>query len=305
MIRTLLFAASLALCGPAVAQVGLPAGQAQLAGVAGVVGYQGPGDIAPGATEWWGLRAYNATYAVPGTNPAITIRRASDNTTATINILTTGLLDVVTASSFCSATTCYITAMTDQTGNGHTLSALVYGDASNEPQLLFSCIGSLPCVYYAGNQWLAAPSNPNLLTPYTISMTAERTANFSAVQIPYITLSDQTNWQWEATANTFQVSNAGNSANLTAADSVLHAFQTVFNGSSTVSNTDGIGTALPSLGTASLNGALSVGGKADAGTFKVTGYIPELGVWPIAFTSTQQAFVCHNQNVFFSMGSSC
>lgn len=63
------------------------------------VTYQGPGDVVSGATAWYGLRAYNAAYAT-GTNKAINVRRASDNTTQDINILTTGALDIASANTF-------------------------------------------------------------------------------------------------------------------------------------------------------------------------------------------------------------
>ena len=58
--------------------------------------YVGPGDIVSGATAWYGLRAYNLAYTT-GTNKAINIRRASDNTTMDIVILTSGDLDTATA----------------------------------------------------------------------------------------------------------------------------------------------------------------------------------------------------------------
>lgn len=61
--------------------------------------YTGPGDVVSGAKVWWGLRAYNAAYAT-GSNPAVTVRRASDNTTQNINILSNGNLDVASANTF-------------------------------------------------------------------------------------------------------------------------------------------------------------------------------------------------------------
>jgi hypothetical protein len=72
--------------------------------------YTGPGDIASGASLWVGLRAYRASYAT-GSNPALIVRRAKDNTTQTINILSNGALDVASAASF---------AGTDATCSGST-----------------------------------------------------------------------------------------------------------------------------------------------------------------------------------------
>src|ERR1017187_4230663 len=80
-------------------------------------GYLGPGDTVASAASWWGLRAYNCAYA-SGSNFAITIRRASDNTTANVLILQTGVMDAVSAGTFCTATTCYVATFYDQSGNG-------------------------------------------------------------------------------------------------------------------------------------------------------------------------------------------
>lgn len=61
--------------------------------------YTGPGDIVSGATAWYGLRAYNAAYATAGSN-AINVRRASDNTTSNIAVLSTGALNVSAYNTF-------------------------------------------------------------------------------------------------------------------------------------------------------------------------------------------------------------
>jgi hypothetical protein len=61
--------------------------------------YTGPGDIVSSATAWYGLRAYNAAYAT-GSNNAVNVRRASDNGTQNIVILSTGALDIATANTF-------------------------------------------------------------------------------------------------------------------------------------------------------------------------------------------------------------
>lgn len=62
-------------------------------------GYQGPGDQASGADGFWGLRGYDGAYAA-GSNKAINVRRASDNTTQDINILSDGTLDIASANAF-------------------------------------------------------------------------------------------------------------------------------------------------------------------------------------------------------------
>lgn len=70
--------------------------------------YTGPGDIVASASSWWGLRAYNAAVAATGTQKSAKLRRASDDTTQDILILTDGTFDIASAVSF---------AGTDATGN--------------------------------------------------------------------------------------------------------------------------------------------------------------------------------------------
>jgi hypothetical protein len=73
--------------------------------------YTGPGDVFSGATQWVGLRSYNAAYAT-GSNKAIKLRRYSDNTTQDINILASGDLDDASALAFGLHSTCTATAAT-------------------------------------------------------------------------------------------------------------------------------------------------------------------------------------------------
>lgn len=62
--------------------------------------YVGPGDIVASATAWYGLRAYSAAVAATGTQKAVNVRRASDNATQDILILTSGALNIASANTF-------------------------------------------------------------------------------------------------------------------------------------------------------------------------------------------------------------
>lgn len=106
--------------------------------------YTGPGDIVPGATFWHGLRAYNATYAT-GSNNALNVRRASDNATANIVILSNGNLDVATAATF---------AGTDATCTS--------GSASNSTTLALTGCSSTPT---KGDSVLGTVATGSLVQP--------------------------------------------------------------------------------------------------------------------------------------------
>ena len=105
--------------------------------------YVGPGDIVSGATAWYGLRAYSAAVAATGTQKAINIRRASDNTTKDILIRKSGNLDTPTAATFCASTTCYVTKWYDQSGGGHDMTQAT---AANQPELILSALNGLPAI---------------------------------------------------------------------------------------------------------------------------------------------------------------
>ena len=110
----------------------------------GCPSYIGPGDIVPGATFWHGLRAYNATYAT-GSNNALNVRRASDNATANIVILSNGNLDVATAATF---------AGTDATCTS--------GSASNSTTLALTGCSSTPT---KGDSVLGTVATGSLVQP--------------------------------------------------------------------------------------------------------------------------------------------
>lgn len=103
----------------------------------------------------YSFRKLRSTYA----GPAIRIRRASDNAEADINFLgfVPGLgapLDVAAANVHCAATTCFIRTRYDQSGNSRHAAQT---NPAAQPQLVFNCIGTLPCASSAAGQFMQAP----------------------------------------------------------------------------------------------------------------------------------------------------
>lgn len=267
--------------------------------------YVGPGDLVSGASAWYGLRGYNAAYASPGTNNAINIRRASDNTTKNIVILNTGALDVATAGTFCTSTTCFIATWYDQSGNGINATQATTG---NQPQLIFSCFGSLPCVRFNGStQTLgtgATPYYPNLSQPYTMTITVERTGAFTsqgdwfASAFPVIAIGSA------STANNAFMA-AQSNVNETQSDSALHHDAAVFNGASSVLYVDDVSnTTSPGTSGIGTNNFFNIG-SYDGSSDYFTGEICEIGVWPSGFTSANATSMCHNQYTYWGGALSC
>ena len=88
------------------AQLGLPAGQAQLYPVISAPSYTGPGDIASTSfTAWWGLRAYDAA-AASATVDAVDVNcNSTPGTAYTIHVTSAGNLNTATILSDCTTST--------------------------------------------------------------------------------------------------------------------------------------------------------------------------------------------------------
>lgn len=263
------------------------------------ISYVGPGDSVSGAAAWYGMRAYNAAYAT-GSNPAITIRRASDNTTATIDILMTGKMAVATATAFCASTTCYVTEAFDQSGHGLNLTQPT---AANQPGFSLSCAGSQPCMTFSGSQELQG-TTPVVGQPITFAYVAERTGAFTSTDTVYIENAGVfTQARFEGSANTIGVLSQNGTVDAAAADNTYHSLIGIVNSSSSAMVVDNVSTA-GTITSGGLAGNAAWLGGVNGAAF-LTGTIAEFGIWPSAFTPTQQTAVCHNQSAAYSLGLSC
>lgn len=303
MIRAFLIVIVLLAFGPAEAQM-MPltgTGGSGVTAAAPPPGYAGPGDIVSGATAWYGLRCYSAAQA--SLVKAITIRRASDNATQDIGLTSNCDLDTATATTFCTATTCFATEVYDQTGNGnHVLQAT----AANQPQLLLTgcSSGSLPCLSFVGVNSQSLQTGSGSVTasqPITHASvySAPNQSQFSGILTP--------------TADGPQ-SGAGNSTgaaycyagNLESAffiaDSVWHSVQTIFNGPSSIINADNTQTPAD-CGTDGYSSSTLILGASSAEFF--TGLWAESGSWPSGFSTGNQTSVCHNQFLYWGTSVSC
>jgi hypothetical protein len=263
--------------------------------------YIGPVDAVSGATEFYGLRAYNKAYAT-GTNNAITIRRTSDSTSTNIVILTSGALDVATATTFCASTTCFASTLYDQISGKNVTQATT----SAQPQLTFNCLNtSLPCLTFssASSQQLTTSGFVTSAQPNTLSFVAERNGNtgstnsvigaFNASQVGYGPAANQ--------AFIF----AGSEPTVTAADNALHAVQGVLNGTSSSLNVDGTLTGSLSAGSSSILQPVSIGSSGNNGNY-FQGLFAEAIVYEgVAMTSGNQTALCHNQRLYYGSGGSC
>lgn len=294
-MRGWLVSAALLLSAASAAAAGIP----QLMGVGAPPGinasYTGPGDIVSGASAWYGLRAYSAAVAATGTQKAVNIRRASDNATSNIVILTTGALDVATATTFCTATTCFVTKWYDQSGNTNDAAQATAG---NQPQLLLgSTIGTRPALFFNASHWLLSGSLV-VAVPYSVSVVAERTGVFTTAQKIVSVGGNQYAVEFSATANNAVI--APSIVNVAATDSIAHALQSVFGSGTNASVLNVDGTEATSTITAQTTASLGIGANfsGNAGN-PITGYIGEAGFWPAGFTAGNRSGLRLNQKSYW------
>lgn len=97
-------------------------------------GFTGIADIVSGAWAAWGVMSATGAYAAAG-NPALDLRRSSDNGTMTANFLTTGGIDTAAITTWAGGANVFVSRAYDSTGNGRHVSQATAG---SQPQLILS-----------------------------------------------------------------------------------------------------------------------------------------------------------------------
>jgi hypothetical protein len=257
----------------------------------------GPGDIAPGAAVWYGLRAYNVAYVLRGSKKAITIRRASDSATKDITVLYTGALDVATAKSFCSGTSCFVTKMYDQSGNGNDVSQAT---PSKQPQFVFNGgpNGATPALLFTSTsaQVLVAGSNITHAVPATFSAVYKPTSGTNKYILSSAGVNAQNTYEIGVNLCSFFISAGSTPATIAWSGCVYHAVQNVLSNAGNV-YIDGVSTG-STVQTNGLANAFAIGGDANGSAF-FDGYFVEGGVWLSALSGTQEAAMNTNQHTYW------
>jgi hypothetical protein len=290
----------------------LAASNMMLLGVGGGGGgggaYVGLGDISSGAKAFYGLRGYNAAYAT-GSNKAINIRRASDSTTSDILILSSGALDVATATTFCAATTCFITKFYDQSGalncSGAACDA-AQATTTKQPQLIFNCINtSLPCARFVGAsvQNLTTPSFTAIAQPVTIGFAAKRTTVSGALETVVGLFTDGLQVGFDFSANNVFIYAGSAQPTAAATDNAFHNVFAVANSAASVLNVDGASTTV-SPGVLSPGGATVIG-DTNSGGHPLTADVLEIVAYPSALSGGAMTNLCHNQFTYWATSTSC
>jgi hypothetical protein len=259
------------------------------------LGYQGPGDIVPGAIAWWGLRAYS--HAACGSN-CCDIKRASDNAVQTFVTLSDGSVDLPSITTFLAATTGQILKLYDQSG-ALAMTGGTPADLSSTlgPLFIFNAIGSLPG--FDGSQILSTGTNFLVTTraqPYTMSAVAKRTSGGQSTIASY---NDQpTQLLFNTAANSIGMYNGGAIPAIAAADGSPHAIHGVCNNAvQSIMFIDSVSNNV-TVGAASLaSGNIFAFPSTSSGA--LTGVLWESGFWPVGFSGGQLASMDSNQRTYW------
>jgi hypothetical protein len=306
MKRLFLALCALLIASPAFASVTLTGAGALTPGGGGGGGYTGPGDLVASALSWYGLRAYNATWA-DGAHVAVALIRASDSHTCSVLLTTAGDLGNTTScsnsgengqslSTWGNATTMKVTTLYDQSG---ALNVVQATDAAR-PVLTLNCLNtSKPCMTFSGAQFLVA-SNSLTNQPVSISAVVRRTGTFTTQG----DIISGNNGVFFTTSANQLGGYFGSTASVSATDNVWHAAQWAINGSSSAMNVDGTLTSSMVFGALQLSNGYQLGAQSGT-TSPLTGNITEVGVWGSALNSTQMTNLCHNQYTYWATSTSC
>jgi hypothetical protein len=262
-----------------------------------------------------GLRAFNKVAAINQVK-AINIRRASDNTTTDINVLTNGNLDVATATAFCNATTCFVAIWYDQSAEVLTRYDYIthldpsQGINANQPQLVFNCINTnLPCVTSTGGavglvtsaavgpqDGVSSIPQPNFYSGVAIRTTVATDSRIIGVN-PFFS---ELEYRAAGTAMCF----AGVINPVTATEASWHNLACIMNG--------------PVGGVSSVDGTITVGNNGSTGFGQgvvdlfgigsnpqpLIGSITEAGAWAELATvpAGQLTAICKNVGTYYGLG---
>lgn len=255
----------------------------------GVVGYQGPGDVVSGARAWGSpARAYNAAYAANVTKPAMDLLDQAGANPVTINILSTGFVDLAAISAWVTAhsvTTIKVTKLYDQTGNGfHWSNATL----ASMPALTLLALNGLPALTFtsAANAFLATTTGITQLQPFTFVAAAKRTTNFTTIQsMMGWTSSPNGQLEFTASANTVAITADGTSfvTQGSVTDNAFHAIQGISSGASSVIAVDGVENTGTNAATAPSANFMRLG--RFAGGSSLDGMMLEAGFWGSAISN--------------------
>lgn len=252
--------------------------------------YTGPGDVVSSATAWWGLRCYNSAYSG---NVAAVWDAATGSTIETLLTCSAGgtINQTINPLSTTCAIACVVATLYDQSGGGNDIAQ---STNSLRPVFTQSCIGSKPCMTFSTSK-MATTGTFSLNQPFTYSSVAETSSTSSQS----IIIDSGTQVQMGFNSSGAEIY-AGTVLPSAASLNNFHAIQGIFNQSVAGSLIYVDGTATPgNAGAQTISTSTLILGDLAGGSQPLAGSVSEIGVWPIAFNSTQYAAMNGNQHSYW------
>jgi len=135
-----------------------------------VAGFQGLGDVVPGASNYWGLRAYS--LATIGVN-AVRLREDGGNTEQDFVTIFGGGLDLAAIATFKGANNLFVAKLYDQVG----VIDVEMTTAANQAPFTLNAIGSLPGMTFSLHELVNLAFT--ITTPASMSTVVKHTASGS------------------------------------------------------------------------------------------------------------------------------
>jgi hypothetical protein len=256
--------------------------------------YAGPGDVVASAAAWWGLRAYNAAYAT-GSNPAIDIVKGSDGTAPmTINILSSGALDVATILALGYAVR--VSKIYDQSGHSihltqPTLSKMpVLTIASSVPTMVFDGVDD----FLGGGAGAFTMTQPftysGVFTPNSAQANSDViSSQFSECDLTFNNGTPVNAYMYAGTI----------SAQVTCDIGSYHAVQALYNNTTSKLDVDGSNTTVSAGTGAPTSTSVALGSFASGGGLFAPVSLREAGMWNLGFTAGNITSMSSNQHTYW------
>lgn len=263
--------------------------------------FTGPGNIVSGAIAYYGGQAYTAAYASSGGKFA-NVCLSGDTTCADLVFGSDGkVIDATVGGSKCSAVTCTVKTLYDQSGASSCTGACDVTQATESKRCTLSFISSLAYLVCNGansQTYASALLSSTHAQPYTISSVLKYT-NTGVQQGIETNTVNQEFLVFRSGAENFAIYSGTSVPTGAATAAAFHACQCVFNGASSDVYIDGT-TNPGALGNTNAfpNDSIFLFSNVDTGQY-YTGTFAMLGVWPSGFNSTQQSNMNSNEHTFW------
>jgi Alpha-L-arabinofuranosidase B, catalytic len=249
-------------------------------------------DQVPGAAAAYGLRKLSRAYA----GFAVNLRRASDNAQTNVGFDRLGNLNVGAVSSFCAATTCFVTKEYDQSGNGNDASQAT---AANQPTLTLAVSPTgKPMLVFAGTHSLTTPSVAQAAN-WTMVGVGTRTGSLTSLSTIFGNASAAAIFLgWAGSANNATSANTAGTITAAAADNTIHSLISAQNGTQGSLQVDGSLTTGAFTAQSATSAPFGIGQQPSFG-HPLTGDLGEVIFFNLPLSTGQQTSVYASQKVYW------